>query len=318
MISKQGSITNYTVVIPHYNIPDLLSRCLLSIPQRNDIQVLVVDDNSPGADEYSERLPELGRRNVRLIRAPKRGGAGYARNMGLQDAFGTWVMFADADDFFLPGAWDTFDKYLDSPADIVFYKFRAVMSDDPSVPSQRLNHFNRLLDDTKAADRSAELCADFQIPSCKMIRRALLGRHPEIRFEEIPFSNDVMFAARLSQVISAVEICHEAVYALTERPGSLSYGIGWKPGEAECRTMAEFRVHKLLGRGKRNWSRVTVQYFWEMLKMDPEAFDRCFLAAPQYGFPRWRAISRVIWNSRNPWKGVRLLQHCARLQFCRK
>ena len=34
----------YSIIIPHYNIPDLLRRCLESIPQRDDVQVIVVDD----------------------------------------------------------------------------------------------------------------------------------------------------------------------------------------------------------------------------------------------------------------------------------
>ena len=37
---------NYSVIIPHYNIVPLLERCLKSIPDREDIQIVVVDDNS--------------------------------------------------------------------------------------------------------------------------------------------------------------------------------------------------------------------------------------------------------------------------------
>ena len=37
---------NYTVIIPHKNCPDLLQRALDSIPEKDDIQVIIVDDNS--------------------------------------------------------------------------------------------------------------------------------------------------------------------------------------------------------------------------------------------------------------------------------
>ena len=37
---------NYSIVIPHKNTPDLLQYCLDSIPVRDDVQVIVVDDNS--------------------------------------------------------------------------------------------------------------------------------------------------------------------------------------------------------------------------------------------------------------------------------
>jgi len=37
---------NYSIIIPHKNIPHLLVRCLDSIPQREDVQIIVADDNS--------------------------------------------------------------------------------------------------------------------------------------------------------------------------------------------------------------------------------------------------------------------------------
>lgn len=63
-------------------------RCLKSIPVSEDIQVVVVDDNSPDADSYLERYPELSRPYLEFIRTTKGGGAGYARNVGLDHAKG--------------------------------------------------------------------------------------------------------------------------------------------------------------------------------------------------------------------------------------
>ena len=39
-------MVNYTIIIPHHNIPNLLRRCLHSIPLRDDVQIIVVDDCS--------------------------------------------------------------------------------------------------------------------------------------------------------------------------------------------------------------------------------------------------------------------------------
>ena len=36
----------YSVIIPYKNAPILLQRCIASIPQRDDLQIIVVDDNS--------------------------------------------------------------------------------------------------------------------------------------------------------------------------------------------------------------------------------------------------------------------------------
>ena len=57
-----------SIIIPHYDIPDLLMRCLKSIPVSEDIQVIVVDDNSADADTYLGRYPELSRPLFKVIR----------------------------------------------------------------------------------------------------------------------------------------------------------------------------------------------------------------------------------------------------------
>ena len=36
----------YSIIIPHKNTPNLLSRCVASIPKRDDLQIVIVDDNS--------------------------------------------------------------------------------------------------------------------------------------------------------------------------------------------------------------------------------------------------------------------------------
>lgn len=48
----------FSIIIPQYNNPDLLIRCLKSIPVSEDIQVIVLDDNNPDADTYRESYSE--------------------------------------------------------------------------------------------------------------------------------------------------------------------------------------------------------------------------------------------------------------------
>ena len=38
---------DYSIIIPHYNSPDLLMRCLASIPVKENIQVVVIHLNMP-------------------------------------------------------------------------------------------------------------------------------------------------------------------------------------------------------------------------------------------------------------------------------
>lgn len=87
---------SFSFIIPHKNCPDLLQRCVDSIPDRDDVQIIVVDDNSD-----DEKKPAIYRRDVEivLLDAEHSKGAGRARNEGLKHAKGKWLLFADADDY---------------------------------------------------------------------------------------------------------------------------------------------------------------------------------------------------------------------------
>ena len=136
---------NYSVIIPHKNVPHLLSRCLLSIPVRDDIEIIVVDDNSSKDFVDFDNFPGQNDKNV-ICLFPKDGkGAGYARNLGLQHAKGKWIMFADADDFFEESAFDAFDKYKDSQADVIMFKVTSRYSDDLNKNGGR-EYYNPYID----------------------------------------------------------------------------------------------------------------------------------------------------------------------------
>jgi len=80
-----------------------------------------------------EKYPELSRPYLEFIRAQKNGGAGYARNIGLDQAKGKWLLFADADDFYVENMPDIIYSYADSEADVIFFKNKAVLSDNTNI-----------------------------------------------------------------------------------------------------------------------------------------------------------------------------------------
>lgn len=72
----------YSIIIPHYQSIKLLKRLLCSIPERFDIQVLVVDDNS--SQDVQQQLFSLKHLNLTICLQPENYGAGSARNIGLK------------------------------------------------------------------------------------------------------------------------------------------------------------------------------------------------------------------------------------------
>ena len=109
---------NYTIVIPHHNSPSLLDRCVNSIPKREDIEIIVVDDNSD-----DDKRPSIKRDDIKMfhIDAQHTTGPGGARNLGMAQSKGKWILFADCDDYYSDGFIEILDKYKNRDLDLLFY-----------------------------------------------------------------------------------------------------------------------------------------------------------------------------------------------------
>lgn len=121
----------------------MTKRCIQSIPDRDDIQIVIVDDNSSVPNRLKSVESELRRNNATFIYTVEGRGAGYARNVGIENAVGKWLIFADADDFFTEDAFNVFDKYKESDNDIVYFFHTSVYSDtlEPCLRYESRNEY---------------------------------------------------------------------------------------------------------------------------------------------------------------------------------
>lgn len=261
----------FSIIIPHYNIPDLLMRCLDSIPVCEDIQVIVVDDNSLGADTYPERYPRLSRPYLDFIRTTKGGGAGYARNVGLEHATGKWLLFADADDFFAENMLEILKPKVNSEADIVFFRKKGVLSDDIHQESEKDHYLDEIMDIYLSTGDDLPIRTRHFVPWGKIIRRDLVNRH-SIRFDEVKYSNDCYFSVCSGFYANTIEVSDSVLYYKTDRPGSLASDLCTKPDELRIRANVAFRIDRFLFNHDMCRERIFVPYMIQMFKTDRDAF----------------------------------------------
>ncbi len=214
---------NYSIIIPHKNIPELLRRCLNSIPQRNDIQIIVVDDNSDSSIVDFEHFPGIDNPMVEIIITKENKGAGYARNVGLKKAIGKWILFADADDFYNKNAFSFYDEYLNSPYDVIYFGTNSVYS-DTLEPANRTEYINRNILPFLSAKEENSIRYFTYPPWCKMIRKSLVCEHA-IFFDEIFAGNDIMFSAKVGHYAGKIYADKRQPYCATVRKGSLVNSI---------------------------------------------------------------------------------------------
>ena len=201
-------IFNYSVIIPFRDKMELLKKAINSIADRDDIQIIVIDNS---AETMKNSFTHNHKKSTILYESSDpMGGAGHARNVGLEMALGKWLLFLDADDYFLPGAFSSFDKYLQSLYDVIFFNIKAVVL-QTGEPSHRSSHVSDWLlneDEEQMRYRSAT-------PYCKMIRRNFV-EEKNIRFQESRVSNDVKFSYMIGHYASSVKLDKTFAYCVTE------------------------------------------------------------------------------------------------------
>lgn len=273
----------YSIIIPHYNTPDLLLRCLESIPEQDDIQVIVVDDNSSYADKYKLQYPRLYRKNVQICLTKQGRGAGYARNIGLQYAIGKWVLFADADDFYVKDFIKLLDENYDCDADIVYFNVKSVMSDDVNKLASRNNAKDKLFEDyTKTRDSSLFRCLYCE-PWGKMVKYELI-KNNHIKFDETRVDNDHYFSVVSGCLANDIKVVNKPLYVVTLRTGSLSFDFANDIDKLLTRLYVETRVQLFERKHGYNIKPMPIRGLMVLLlKKDPKIFIRYLLKIKREG-----------------------------------
>jgi len=209
----------YTFIIPHKNTPNLLQRCVNSIPRRDDIQIIVVDDNSDKIDWNTFKFDDD--KCIELIKTHEGKGAGYARNVGLKHAIGKWILFADCDDFYLDGFLNTLDKYKDSDIEVVYFNFKGVYSDSHEIYPR----YNKTTKYYSEYDNTLETLDKIRykitMPWNKMVNTDFIKRF-HIHFEEVPKCNDVFFSYMVAYFARHISVDKGIIYAWTFQKDSIT------------------------------------------------------------------------------------------------
>lgn len=183
---------NFSIIIPHKNIPSLLRRCINSIPNRSDLEIIVVDDNSD--DNVVDDLKTINHENLQIIYTTENKGAGFARNVGLAHSSGKWILFADADDIFEPGIETILNLlFEDSESDVVNFDVTSRNS-ETNEPNNEIEKINYHCSDEKYLQNPMSFKYITLVPWGKAIRRDfILQKH--LDFEEVKHGNDLLFAS---------------------------------------------------------------------------------------------------------------------------
>ena len=92
-----------SIIIPCYNSEKFIRDAFNTIPYREDIEVIMINDGSTDRtkeiiEEIIEKNQPYFRNNLKLINHEENMGIGWSRRHGLEKATGEYIMFFDSDD----------------------------------------------------------------------------------------------------------------------------------------------------------------------------------------------------------------------------
>lgn len=213
---------NYSIIIPHKNTPNLLQRCLDSIPQQNGVEVIVVDDNSDPSLVNFSQFPGMNRDDVVLLFDKSNKGPGIARNIGIKKAKGKWIIFIDADDYFNYCIRDILLEYIYDDSDVVYFSASSVDS-DTYVNTSRSYDFVVLIDNYLQNETEGELGLRYVLasPWGKLIKKSLLINN-NIEFPDVQICEDVKFSYLIGWYAKKIKADKRAICCYTSRAVSRS------------------------------------------------------------------------------------------------
>lgn len=161
-----------TIIVPVYNVKPYLKKCLDSLVQqdynKNKIEIFIIDDfSTDGSDEiikeYEQKYNFITTRYLE-----KNCGVSHARNIGIKECKGEYIMFCDSDDTYEKNAVSIFMKKVkEENADFITANYY-ITSGNKDIKVDTSSYFS------KDTITKKEIISYMTLTSCsKIIKRSL-------------------------------------------------------------------------------------------------------------------------------------------------
>lgn len=217
-------MTPISVIVPVYNAQFWLSRFAASLQSQTftNFEILFIDDAS--TDQSAALIEDIAAADsrIRLIRLPKNSGAGVARNIGIRNASGETLCFADPDDL-LPNSSLEVRYAAYKRHNAIVRACHDEIEDDGTLRSRetRLDKLPETFSPAAEAPRvgvNPFLCAHWTW----LFPTALLRRYAIFNGEGMRTAEDIVLLNRLFFHIGRMVWIPDTVYYWMKHKGSLS------------------------------------------------------------------------------------------------
>lgn len=218
-----------SIVIPVYNVRDYLSECVASVLKlRSEIEVLLIDDGS--TDGSGALCDELAAKDVRIrVIHQENGGLSAARNTGIRNSTGDYILFLDSDDFLDPDATEELLSCQSSGVDVLMGLYRNYYTEQNHYEPENSPAFLKMSGLVPIEQFLRSVPGDGQ--TCYMVavrfvvkRRLLLER--DLLFMPGIFHEDEEWTQRMLCCVDHVYVSHAYFYQYRQaRMGAITSAV---------------------------------------------------------------------------------------------
>lgn len=222
-----------SIVIPIYKVEKYLRACIDSILEQDilNCEIILVDDGSPDncpaiCDEYAARDDRI------KVVHKQNGGLSSARNAGIRESSGDYLIFMDSDDFWNDkvSVADMF-TIVENNKQVEMFLFSSLDYIEGKGYFKRKEHFNLKDFQTDTVEdycKSLQHNGNFEVSACTKIFRTDYIKNNELYFKEGIVSEDCEWMLRVLRHLTTVKVIDFPLYICRQREGSITKTIGKK------------------------------------------------------------------------------------------
>lgn len=221
-----------SVIIPIYNVSFYLQECVNSVIKQTykNLEIILVDDGSTDecpniCDTYAKQYS-----NVKVVHK-QNGGLSDARNVGILNSTGDYLLFLDADDFWKDSTavQSLVDRINLTHADLLNYSYIKYYED----LKKYINYFEDMeplpLEFNKLESIQYLLDNNLYIASaCNKLIKKSLFEDGNLYFVKGIYSEDIDWCLRLLIKAESIDFICENFYCYRQRSGSITHTINDK------------------------------------------------------------------------------------------
>lgn len=225
----------YSFIVPVYNVEEsLLGRCIdkmINQTYKGDYEILLVDDGSK--PEYAKLYDSYQSEKVRVIHK-ENGGVTTARNRGIKEAKGEWIILIDGDDYCAYETLESYDKLIelhkDKQLDMIYSNTHRIKKDSEVKQKSLSKEDGDILSPQEVKqlllDNIAQGYKDRAVPfGCieatgKAYRMAFIINNSLFFHEDMKIAEDLVFNAECLSKSPKIAYSDRFLYTAQEREGS--------------------------------------------------------------------------------------------------